>query len=607
MAYTSWPCPDLGGVTLYSSDYISNPDWSNYYSGYMCPIERPSGYNIVDHFGSEIQNAIDTQTAWTSGIIVIGRAGDDDTGLRNVYLLIQLSADPANDTFTVVFGYGNNTSSFYSAKAYTTALSGLSTLPEYMKCVYVFRFRGRNMSYDRLPGYTGNNSYVIFFGTFTAYKGVWENPSQSYPYGRMRYTQLIDIDPATCLISTPCAENNQASRQQQSSAVMRQNVQGGGPVMEISCDYMADANGNHDGHTTEPDPNEGDPGGNSKPGGGDGDHSGNYDPIPVPPLPTIGPYSAGFIYMLNMAVGQMQQFADEIARPTMWQAFKSLFADPLDFMCGVMLVPYVPGVGSAVRPMYGENSFEHMYNTVSNQYTEVDCGSIYVNKYYGSCFDHNPYHKLLLWLPYIGYRELDPDEFSGKYIHVIYHCDCMTGDCVAFVKSESGGIGPVFGRVVAQFSGNCGVRVPYGRTSFDAAIQSSIQLLGGAVGMAAGGALGVGGLAAGNIGEGMIANSIQGATIMAVTGQKTGTERSGTAGASAGYLSIQKPYLLRTLPQQSLPENYISLEGYPSNVAGPLSKFSGYVGVESINLNNIAATKAELDEIDSLLKGGVFI
>lgn len=353
------------------------------------------------------------------------------------------------------------------------------------------------------------------------------------------------------------------------------------------------------------DPNAG--GGTSHGGGGDGDHQGNYDPIPVPPIPSIGPYSAGFIYMLNLAVGQMQQFASEIARPTMWQAFKALFADPLDFMCGVMLVPYVPSVGSAVRPMYGENSFEHVYNLVQNQYTEIDCGSIFVNKYYGSCFDHNPYHKLLLYLPYIGYREVDPDEFNGKYIHVIYHCDCMTGDCVAFIKSETGGIGPTFGRVVCQFTGNCGVRVPYGRTSFDAAIQSSIQLLGGAVGMAAGGALGVGGLAAGALTEGMIANSIQGATMMAVTGQKTGTERSGTVGASAGYLSIQKPYLLRTVQQQSLPENYISLEGYPSNVAGPLSKFSGFVGVESINLNNIAATKAEIDEIVSLLKGGVYI
>ena len=355
------------------------------------------------------------------------------------------------------------------------------------------------------------------------------------------------------------------------------------------------------------DPNQGDPGGPSGPGGGDGDHGGRYDPIAVPTIPTIGPNSAGFIYMLTLTVGQMQQFAAEIVKPTMWQAFKDLFADPLDFMCGVMLVPYSPVQGVAVRPMYGDNTFDHVYNIVHQQYTEIDCGSIFVNKYYGSCFDHNPYHKLLLWLPYIGYRELDPDEFSGKYIHVVYHCDCMTGDCVAFVESVSGGMGPAFSRVVAQFSGNCGVRVPYGRTSYDAAVAASIQLLGGAIGMAAGGALGVGGLAAGNITAGQIANSIQGSTIMAVNGGKMGSERSGTAGASAGYLSIQKPYLLRTVQRQSLPENYISLEGYPSNMAGPLNQFSGFAAVETIKLSGISATDAEKSEIMSLLTGGIFI
>lgn len=356
----------------------------------------------------------------------------------------------------------------------------------------------------------------------------------------------------------------------------------------------------------EYDPNSG--GGTSHPGGGDGDHQGKYDPINIPPIPTIGPYSAGFIYMLNMDVGQMQQFASDIVKPSMWQAFKSMFADPLDFMCGVMLVPYLPGVGSAVYPMYGENVFDHAYNLVSNQYTEIDCGSIFVNKYYGSCFDHNPYQKLLLWLPYIGYRELDPDEFNGKYIHVVYHCDCMSGDCVAFIKSETGGMGPTFGRVVAQFSGSCGVRVPYGRTSYDSMVQASIQLLGGAVGTALGGAMGgMAGLAAGNISAGQIANSIQGSTIMAVNGAKTGTERSGTAGASAGYLSIQKPYLLRTLPQQSLPDNYVSVEGYPSNMPGPLNQYSGFAAVETIKLSGISATDAEKSEIQSLLTGGVYI
>lgn len=606
MAYTSWPCPDLGGVTLYSSDYISNPDWDNYFGGKMCPIDRPIGYNIVDHFAAEINNARDTQTAWDSGIIVVGRAGDDETGLRSKWMLIQLLADPVNDTFTVRFGIGNTKTAFYSAKNFTMSFLGLNWLPDYLKCFYVFRYLDRNLAYSQLPGYTGNNSFVLYFGLFHSYKGVWESPTSSYPYGRMRYTMLDVVDPVACLLSTPCARDNQASRMEQSSAVMLQVLQGGGPVQGIDCDYMADDNGNHDSDPPEPDPNEGDSGGPSKPGGGDGDHRMPYDPVPVPGLPDIGPNSAGFVYMVTLTVSEMQTFATDMLRPTMWTAIKNFFADPMDFICGIMIVPYTPTSTYRVYPKFGENVFEHDYAKVTHQYKEIDCGSLNITKYFGSCFDNNPFTELLVWLPYVGYRKLDPDECVGKSVHIKYHCDCMTGDCVCFISTEAGN--PPYSRVIAQYDGNCGVRVPFGSNSFDAAIQASVQLLGGAVGALAGGAVaGPTGIAAGSMAAAQIANSVSGSTVSAVTANKARTERSGVAGASAGYLSVQKPYLLRTVPQQSLPTNYKDLEGYPSNIAGPLTGFNGYAAVETINLNGLTATKEEINEIQSLLTGGVYI
>lgn len=355
----------------------------------------------------------------------------------------------------------------------------------------------------------------------------------------------------------------------------------------------------------EDDPNEQDPDGPSGPGGGEGDHDQPDDPIPVPPLPTIGPNSAGFVYMLELTPEQMQYFASDMLNPTIWQAIKNFFADPMDFICGIMIVPYVPVTQWSVYPKFGENVFEHAYPQVFQQYTELDFGSIYLSRYFDSCFDQNPYTDLLLWLPYIGYRKLDADECIGKNINIKYHCDCMTGDCVAFITTFGG---ETAARVVAQFSGNCGVRVPFGSNSYDAAVAASIQLMGGAVGAIAGGALaGPAGIAAGEISASQIANSIQGCTMAAVVASKSSNERSGVAGASAGYLSIQYPYLLRTVPRQSLPANYKQLEGYPSNIAGPLSLFSGFAAVETIDLNGLAATSEEINEIKQLLKGGVFI
>lgn len=604
--YTSWTCADLGGATIYSSDVINNPDWAG--SQGFCPLVHPVGFNIINYFMADIRHAIDTNTDWDSGILSIGRAVDNGE-VKNMWFLIQVSVSTANDRLYVRYGYGQNQSSFYNSQLFQVARIGVNFLSEYSKCFYILRLRNRSsFTYENLPGYSGTVNFILIFGFVNIYKGVWQNPNETYPWGRMIYSLLDTGDAATCLLSIPCANNNQQSRMQQSSAVFGIDA----VPMTFSIgdgNYnIGDDNGHFDGdpeEPTEPDPNDNDPGGPSGPGGGDGNHRPIYDPIPVPNLPDIGPNSAGFVYMLRLTVAQMQQFAIDLVRPSWWTVIKNFFADPLDFICGIMIVPYQPTSQMNVYPKFGDNVFDHTYPLVHQQYTEIDCGSLEITKYFGSCFDNNPYTELLLWLPYIGYRQLDPDECIGKSVHIKYHCDCLTGDCVCFISTEAGN--PPASRVIAQYSGNCGVRVPFGAQSFDAAVAASVALLGGAVGTAITGGAVSAGLVGSEIGASQVANSILGSTVTAVNGSKRTTERSGTAGASAGYLSIQKPHLFRTVPQQSLPENYKELEGYPSNIAGPLSKFSGFAAVEIINLNGLNATKEEIDEIKSLLIGGVYI
>lgn len=347
-------------------------------------------------------------------------------------------------------------------------------------------------------------------------------------------------------------------------------------------------------------------GGESGEGGGDGDHEGKYDPIPVPPLPDLGPCDAGFIYMLRMDTTAIHSFAHELLNPNWWAAIKAFFSDPMDFICGVMLVPFSPDSSMNVIPEFGNTRMGTAFPLVSNEYKIITCGSLYISKYYDSCFDQNPYTSLKIWLPYLGYRDLDVDEVMGKDLYVEYHCDCLTGDCVVFLSSRGSYDGRQVTRVFAQYNGNCGVRVPFGSTSYDAAVAASIQLLGGAIGTVAGG-IAAPAAASGALKAGQIASAVAGTTMMATVANKTTTERSGTAGASAGYMSIQYPYILKTVPRQSRPGNYRQLEGYPSNIAGPLTKFSGYVVLESIDLNGIQATREELSEIDSLLSQGVFI
>ena len=344
----------------------------------------------------------------------------------------------------------------------------------------------------------------------------------------------------------------------------------------------------------------------SDPGGG-GDHDRNEDPIPEPDLPVIGAAGAGFVTMYRMTQGEIQIFARDLFTDPFdpnkaWQNIKNFFSDPLDFMIGCMIVPFTPASTHAEYPEFGLFTWPDPYDVIDNQFHIIDCGAHYIPNYYNTALDYNPLTKITVWLPFIGYRDLDADEVMGRTIKIKYHVDCLTGDCVAFIIK----VRPLYEQVIAQYSGNCALRVPYGRQSFDAAVQAGIQLLGGAAGAAVGAAqiMSEGGGPEGSESLSGVAKSF---TVGAINSMKVHTERAGVAGASAGYMGVMKPYVIRHIPDQSLPDNYKRIVGYPSNVGGRLSQFSGFTAVENIELSGVMATDEEKHEIISILRGGFII
>ena len=354
------------------------------------------------------------------------------------------------------------------------------------------------------------------------------------------------------------------------------------------------------------DPNAGDPGGPSAPGGGDGDHDYGDDPISLPTVPTLGAVGSKMVTLYRMNNIEMASFTHDLWSDG-WTQIKALFSDPMDFIIGCMVLPFSPSISGSAKPKYGIFTWQNAYRKVSPQYQVISCGTLDINKFYGSCFDYDPYRKIQIYLPYCGYRDLPVDKIMGKTIAVTYYCDCFTGDCVAFVHTPAvGPAGPQKTQIIGQYAGNLGVRIPLSRQSWDAAISAGIALLGGAVAMAAGGIAQGMGLEASELSASQIGNQAGAATMSAVNAAKTTVKRSGTQGASAGYMSVQDPFIIDTIPRQSLPENYKELEGYPSNIYGLVGSFQGFLAVEKIKLET-TATETEKAMIMQLLKGGVYV
>lgn len=345
------------------------------------------------------------------------------------------------------------------------------------------------------------------------------------------------------------------------------------------------------------------------------------DPIPIPDLPTRG--AGGLVTLYSPSLAQLENIADELYDDNALMIIRNYFENPMDLMVGLSLMPFAVPTSGTAAPKIGLFTFNHSMPLVANQFIEIDCGSLDIAAFYGTAFDYSPYTKIEMWLPFIGYQQIDVDEVMGNSITVKYHIDVLSGSCVAFVQANVGpAVGPAVPIVIAQYSGNCSVQIPFSGQSYDQVISDAINMLTG-IAATAGGAGAAGGavMAMAKQGvsseaieqfEGGIAQGSQGikdsvGTVADTMGHKPTIVRNGVVGASCGYMGIMYPYIIKKVPWQSKPENYANFKGYPCNKALTLSQLTGYAEVDDIQLNNIPATEPEVAEIQRLLKGGVLL
>ena len=405
------------------------------------------------------------------------------------------------------------------------------------------------------------------------------------------------------------------------------------------------------------------PGGTTGPGGGTGTHDpGSSDPILFNVLPEVSAVGTGFLSLWSPTEQQMLDLSEYMwnANPLTLDFWRRLIADPIQLIYGLNIIPlslYDAGlIGGTESVVVGMINTGIKMDYLTSQWVELDCGTIDIEETWGAYLDYDPYTKLDIYLPYIGYKPLRVDDFMPGTIHVKYKIDLLTGACCAQISStKSDEHGDTLDSVIYQFTGNCATQIPVTATQYADAVRSAISLA-AAIGTAALLA-GAGAPAAGAAGAAimpgvdpvgllnppgmvpvdselfgtmsqynfMTAASDTGAVLKSaggtlknvgmihagasaaenVMGIKPSVQRSGAIGGAAGMLGTQTPYLIFTRPRQAVPENQSTYTGYPSFMTRQLSELSGFTQIQSIHLEGIPCTANELAEIDALLKSGV--
>lgn len=211
--------------------------------------------------------------------------------------------------------------------------------------------------------------------------------------------------------------------------------------------------------------------------------------------------------------------------------------------------------------------------------------------YYDSYLDFEPYTKVTLFLPYIGFVPLKASECVGGQITVQYRFEAITGKCVAFVKTtDRNGRNTGF----YQYNGDGGYSLPWvgnnggGSQMIHSAASAAISIAKGSKDPV------------GDFGAFL-------SEAASFSANDSRPHMQGGFGVNTGALGADEITLFIQRAQHAMPENYYDVHGYQTATGGTVGDYTGFTQFAFVELSDCAATDAEKAEIESLLKGGVYL
>ena len=383
-------------------------------------------------------------------------------------------------------------------------------------------------------------------------------------------------------------------------------------------------------------------GGYSEPGGGDpgkqnfGDVSDIVNPDALPDETEIGAVGCGLITIFSPDQSQLTRLAEMLWNKTFYDFLVNQFNAIEDLFVSLGIVPFTVTKGAPVAISF-MNFWEYLtpgpiptqvvLTKAAKQWEEFNLGNVSLtggdssNAHASdSVLDYSPYSKLGIYLPFIGYQEMDIDECRGRTINLKYRVDILSGACLALIS--------INGRTLYQFTGNCMTQLPLTSSDYSQIVSTATNVSIAAASAGTAGALASAGdaLTSSRVESGQISpqmgeyqnaqhaaqvsnaeGSLAGATANGLMGLKPSYKKTGAISGSTSIFGVMQPYLVLTTPKQSMPDGYNKVCGFPCNMGGKLGDFSGFTVVEDIRLNGLIATSPEVEEIYKLLKTGVII
>lgn len=341
---------------------------------------------------------------------------------------------------------------------------------------------------------------------------------------------------------------------------------------------------------------------NNPTGGGGGNGDNTEDDIDLPDV-TFFPNSNSYNrYWLKSA--DLSRFQNWVFSETFFNNILRLWNDPAEYLINISFYPFngylhdVNHVTTTNISIGNIGSDIQAYQMSDGYNARFRGGTFTLSEYYGTYLDYAPYTSAEIYIPYIGYRQLNINDVMGKKLELIYAVDWDTNQLTATILTND--------RPLTMFSAPFGVKLSLSGTNANQVAETISRGVANTV-MSAGMAIANGamGNVAGAVGYGMQAG---GGALNTVLDVQVSPRQFGQPTPATGLYNTQIPHLIVHRPISAEPNDFAAMRGYSAGYSGLVSEFSGYLECSAVD---IAATgtmsENEQTAIINLLNGGIYV
>lgn len=283
----------------------------------------------------------------------------------------------------------------------------------------------------------------------------------------------------------------------------------------------------------------------------------------------------------HMTKERLVQLGQFLWGASIFDEFSLINNNPIENIISCKAIPYAIS-GTTQEITLGNVKTGVNGEKISQNFSKQTIGSVAIAEHYHNFLDYAPYTNVIVYLPYIGFKELDASLVMGKTIRIEYTLDVITGGCLAQIY-----VGKIR---LYEFTGNIGVDISI--TASNRAQVESAYI---------------------NAGVGVVSSAMSGnvtGAVNSIIGAATSQYHySGTGNPSPSCVASTNRtcYVVIDRPQYQPLKAFNHTRGRMCCLSKTIGNLKGYTVCDgNVDISGISATDEEKEEIVNILSTGFF-